>query len=155
MERFKEYNPDQSYFINLDPKIYFPLGSYERFIVDMLENIEISNFYPQDDKGGNTPLGKLKPILSKRGKEICQNITDNDSRIMKIDKKNFKPSNNAQASACGKNGIIVGADVTTEANDKNQLKPMVTEMEEAAPEEIKEEVGKGKHQIAIRSRLLF
>jgi len=54
MKRFKEYNPDQNYLISFNPKEAFPPGSFEYFIIDILEKIvDESVFYPEaKDKGG-------------------------------------------------------------------------------------------------------
>jgi len=84
-------------------------------------------------------------ITNKDGKEVKQNITDNDARTMKIEGKGYESAYNAQAAVCGKNGIIVAADVTNQGNDVQQLQPMLELTEELAPEELKENFKNGKH----------
>lgn len=90
-------------------------------------------------------LKDLEEITRENGKAIKQNITDNDARTMKIEGKKCKPAYNTQATVCGKNGLIVAADVTNEANDVHQLQPMLELTEELAPEQLKENFQKGKH----------
>lgn len=53
------------------------------------------------------------------------NFTDPDTSIMKVNNKGFDQCGNAQAMVDRENQIVVAADVTNEANDKKQLKPMV------------------------------
>jgi transposase len=59
-----------------------------------------------------------------------RNFTDPESRIMKDGAtKSFIQAYNAQAAVDGTAQVIVAADVTQEANDKQQLVPMLTEVE--------------------------
>ena len=58
-----------------------------------------------------------------------RNFTDPESRIMKDGAtKGFVQAYNAQAAVDGAAQIIVAADVTQEANDKQQLVPMLTQV---------------------------
>ena len=43
-KRFREYNPDQILFYTFNPIETFPEGSFERFIVEIIKNIDISAF---------------------------------------------------------------------------------------------------------------
>ena len=90
-------------------------------------------------------LKVAKPMVKTDGKEIKQNITDNDTRTMKVSAHGYKPGYNAQATVCGKNGLIVGADVTNQANDINQLQPMLALSEKLAPGKLKENFETGTH----------
>jgi len=48
MKRCKEYNPGQNYLISFNPKIAFPMGSFEYFIVDVIEKtVKEDEFYPK------------------------------------------------------------------------------------------------------------
>jgi len=72
---------------------------------------------------------------------------DNDARIMKIEGKGYKPwllRYNGQSTVCGKNGIIVGSDVTDQANDIQQLQPMLELTEKLVPEDLKNNFKNGK-----------
>lgn len=72
---------------------------------------------------------KPKPPSDRPDPKAQRNFTDPDSRIMKDGAtKSFEQSYNCQAAVDGKAQIIVAADVTQEANDKQQVKPMVEQM---------------------------
>ena len=43
-KRFRGYNPDQITFYTFNPLEAFPKGCFERFIVDTIKNIDISDF---------------------------------------------------------------------------------------------------------------
>ena len=63
------------------------------------------------------------------------NLTDEDSRIMKVAGGGFDQCYNAQAMVATGSMLIVAADVTQAANDKGQLLPMVEKLQ-ALPEEL-------------------
>lgn len=74
-----------------------------------------------------------------------RNFTDPESKIMKDPTtKGFVQAYNAQVAVDGKAQVIVAADVTDEANDKKQVEPMVSQMEEnlkARPQELSADSG--------------
>ena len=55
MKRFKEYNPDQNYFISFNAREAFPVGSFEYFIVEMVGKtvVEEEFYFEKIDKGGS------------------------------------------------------------------------------------------------------
>lgn len=65
---------------------------------------------------------------TKESEGITRNLTDYDSRIMRLPGGNWGQSFNAQAAVDGKHQFIVAADVTNECNDLNQLLPLVSEV---------------------------
>jgi len=65
------------------------------------------------------------------------NFTDPETSIMKANNKGFDQCGNAQAAVDREHQVIVAADVTSEPNDKKQLKPMVRQA--------KRNVGRGQH----------
>ncbi len=73
------------------------------------------------------------------------NFTDPESRIMKdSSSKEFVQGYNAQAAVDAVSQVIVGADVTTQSNDKKQLEPMLAEVREncnALPKELSADAG--------------
>jgi hypothetical protein len=69
---------------------------------------------------------------NNQGKERVQNITDPDSRMMKLGKE-YKQGYNAQIGVSG-NGMIVAADVVTDENDMEMLPHMVEEIGKSKPE---------------------
>jgi len=58
-----------------------------------------------------------------------RNFTDPESKIMKVSNKGFDQCGNAQA-VCNEEQIIVAADVTDQAHDKRQVRPMVSPAQE-------------------------
>lgn len=77
--KFKTYEPDQMMMVTFDSSIKFPEDSFERFLVNILSQIDISSFYAEDkkDKGGERPYnprallgvifyGIVKGIFSSR-----------------------------------------------------------------------------------------
>jgi transposase len=81
---------------------------------------------PPDDGTGPTDTSDVKPPDKKQ-----RNFTDPESRIM-VDgaTKAFTQAYNAQAAVDCDSQVIVSADVTQQANDKQQLIPMVDQIEE-------------------------
>jgi len=78
---------------------------------------------PKRGKASKTPPGVPKPTDQR-------NFTDPESRIMKMPSKAFDQAYNCQAAVDSKAQIIVAQDVTDAANDKEQLEPMVGQIEE-------------------------
>jgi transposase len=81
------------------------------------------------DKGKGTPAPQVqKPRAAQPDPKAQRNFTDPDSRIM-LDPttKGFEQAYNAQIVVDGKAQVIVAAAVTQEANDKQQLVPMLTQ----------------------------
>ena len=66
------------------------------------------------------------PEQAKPEEKSQRNFTDPDSRIMKDGAtKSFEQCYNAQAAVVEERQVIVASSVSQEANDKNQLEPMV------------------------------
>ena len=66
------------------------------------------------------------------------NLTDRDANHMKSGgSKDIRPGYNCQA-AVTESGIIVAAEAVTEANDRNQLKPVIEQTELNTQEKVKE-----------------
>jgi Transposase DDE domain len=71
------------------------------------------------------------------------NLTDEDSRIMKVAGGGFDQCYNAQAVVATGSMLIVAADVTQAANDKGQLLPMIEKLRE-----LPKELGRAKRILA-------
>lgn len=65
-----------------------------------------------------------KPISEEPAEKAQTNFTDPDAKIMKVSNKGFDYCYNAQAVVDEEEQIIVAADVTNQANDKQQAVPM-------------------------------
>jgi len=81
-------------------------------------------------KPGGRPPEVPDPAKAKPEDKAQRNFTDPDSRIMKAGAtKSFEQCYNAQAAVDGECQVIVAAQVTQAANDKEQLAPMVAEIQ--------------------------
>jgi len=78
-------------------------------------------------------------VMKEEGKEKI-NLTDMDANHMKAGgSKDIRPGYNCQA-AVTESGIIVAAESVTEANDQDQLKPVIEQTESNTQEKVKEAV---------------
>lgn len=76
---------------------------------------------PTRGRAPKTPHGQPKP-------KDQENFTDPDSRIMVNGDKAFVQAYNAQAAVDEANQIIVGRNLTNEANDKRQAQPLAEDV---------------------------
>ena len=83
-------------------------------------------------------------IQTKKGKEIRQNITDRDCRIMKVD-GSYAEGYNAQASCTDAHGLIIAAKVGNNIDDKENLFKMTSELQETVPVEAKDKLSQSKY----------
>ena len=83
----------------------------------------------QRQEEGDKPVQHRKEPDPTPGEKSQKNFTDPDSRIMKDGASHaFEQGYNAQAAVDGQAQVIVAADVTQQANDKQQVEPMVLQM---------------------------
>ncbi|HHT9137880.1 MAG TPA: IS1182 family transposase, partial [Candidatus Wunengus sp. YC60] len=76
-------------------------------------------------------------VMKEEGKEKI-NLTDRDANHMKSGgSKDIRPGYNCQA-AVTESGIIMAAESVTDANDRNQLKPMIEQTESNTQGKVKE-----------------
>lgn len=83
---------------------------------------------------------QIKEALEKMREEDKKkmNLTDNDANHMKAGgSKDIRPSYNCQTAAT-EEGVIVAAEAVTQANDQNQLKPMIEQSESNTDQEVEE-----------------
>ena len=66
----------------------------------------------------------------KKEKGFTRNLTDYDSRLMRMAGGNWGQCYNGQIVVDGKKQIIVAGDVTNQVNDKQQLVPMLSQVEQ-------------------------
>jgi transposase len=78
-------------------------------------------------RDGKPPSGK-GPEQAEPGPKAQYNFTDPESQIMKVSNKGWDQCGNAEI-AVNEHQIIVAADVTNEANDKQQVKPMAEQVQ--------------------------
>lgn len=89
-------------------------------------------------------LQKAERIETKRGKEVRQNITDPDCRLMKIQGA-FGVGYNAQASCSGDSGIIIAATVGNNADDRENLFKMEQHIRGSVPEHSRDRLSQSKY----------
>jgi transposase len=82
----------------------------------------------QRQQAGKPPWGQ-DPEQAKPESKAQYNFTDPESQIMKVANKGWDQCGNAEV-AVNEHQIIVAAVVTDEANDKQQVRPMVEQMGE-------------------------
>ncbi len=89
---------------------------------------------------GETPRPR-KPVDPTPDPKAQRNFTDPESKIMKVSNKGFDQCGNAQM-VCNEEQIILAADVTDQANDQRQVKPMVTQAQKnLAAAGVEEKIG--------------
>ena len=79
-------------------------------------------------QAGESPRPR-RPVNPTPEPKAQRNFTDPESKIMKVPNKGFDQCGNAQAMGNAEQ-IILAADVTAAANDKQQVKPMVGQAQE-------------------------
>ena len=79
-------------------------------------------------QAGKPPSGN-DPEQAKPEPKAQYNFTDPESQIMKVSNKGWDQCMNAQV-AVNEHQIIVAADVTDEANDKQQVQPMIEQTQQ-------------------------
>ncbi len=79
---------------------------------------------PREAEGRTRRGKKPAPVDAAPADKTQTNFTDPEAKIMKQNNKGFDYSYNAQAVVDAENQIIVAAEVTTQANDKQQAVPM-------------------------------
>ncbi len=83
-------------------------------------------------------IGEIKEKLEKiNNKKANINLTDNDARFMRSKNGKIESNFNPQISV-DQNGMIVGADVTSDAGDRRQLSPLIEQTERNLNEKIVE-----------------
>ena len=80
-------------------------------------------------KTGRKPPGKppTPPSVAPRAEDQV-NLTDDESRIMKVAGGGFEQCYNAQAMVDTETMLVVVSDVTQAANDKQQVEPMIDKL---------------------------
>jgi transposase len=90
----------------------------------------------QEKRTGKKPRGRTPEPPTGGVKDTDQvNLTDEESRIMKVAGGGFDQCYNAQALVATDSMLVVATEVTQAANDKEQLVPMLEKLE-ALPEEL-------------------
>jgi transposase len=72
----------------------------------------------------------LKTVEDKKEEiEEKVNLTDPDAKLMKMNNGSVTTGYNCQAAVDSQNGFLVGAQVSTQASDRNLAKPMIEEVQ--------------------------
>jgi transposase len=98
----------------------------------------------KEKRTGKKPRGRPpEPPTGGVNDKDQVNLTDEDSRIMKVAGGGFDQCYNAQAVVATGSMLIVATEVTQAANDKGQLLPMVQKLQE-----LPKELGRAKRILA-------
>jgi transposase len=98
----------------------------------------------QEKRTGKKPRGRPPEPPTGGVKEKDQiNLTDEDSRIMKVAGGGFDQCYNAQAVVATGSMLIVATEVTQAANDKEQLVPMIEKLQD-----LPKQLGRAKRILA-------
>ncbi len=92
---------------------------------------------PKRGRAPKTPHGTPQPKAQR-------NFTDPESRIMKMGNKSFDQAYNCQAAVDSEAQIIVACQATNASNDKEQIEPMIEQIEEnlnARPKQLSADAG--------------
>lgn len=55
MDRFRRYEPDQIVLVSIESAVAFGKGSFERFLVETLGELDLTVFWDREDNGGESP----------------------------------------------------------------------------------------------------
>jgi transposase len=104
----------------------------EKEIEGKADGGEIDDRLPEDLRKQTALRETIRAALEHLNEEKQNHLhpNDPDARMMVNGQGRTEFSYNAQAVADEKNGVIVAADVTTEANDSRQLAPMIDQVQE-------------------------
>lgn len=89
-------------------------------------------------------LEEAGPVGTKHRKEVRQNITDADARVMRVNGA-YREAYNAQSSVAGEQGIIVAATVGNNVDDTENLVKMEELVRESLPESKRERLIEAKY----------
>jgi transposase len=109
----------------------------ERFVVEQAEyQAKLAAREAKAKESGKKPGGKPpEPPVAGPGPKDQINLTDEESRIMKVPGGGFDQCYNAQAVVAADSLLVVANEVVQAPNDKQQLKPMLDKLG-ALPEEL-------------------
>ena len=117
----------------------------ERYVREKADyDAKMKQHQDQEQSTGKKPRGKApkEPDPTPRAEDQV-NLTDSESRIMKSAGGRFEQSYNAQAAVNKESYLIVAAYVTQAANDKQQIEPMLEQLQS-----LPEPLGRVTHLVA-------
>ena len=94
---------------------------------------KISKRETQEKETGKKPRGKTPTLPEPGAKDSDQiNLTDEESRIMKVSGGGFEQCYNAQAAVDAATMLVVATGLTQAPNDKQQVTPMIKTLQDQA-----------------------
>lgn len=104
---------------------------------------------PAELKKTEDMISRIDEVMASMGKETKVSLTDPEAKLMRTSEGKVKPAFNCQ-TAVSADGLIVAAEVTTDANDSEQLIGMIEKTEanlKSAEDKGGGEEGKGGQRV--------
>src|SRR5271166_1181149 len=147
MSNFRTIDRETGFLLPPSVDEWLPEKHLARFVVEVVEGLDLramsgsyrgcgSASQAKAEASGKKPRGKPPepPVEGPRPNDQI-NLTDEDSRIMRVAGGGFDQCYNAQAAVAAGSLLVVAIAVSQAPNDKQQLEPMVDKIG-ALPEEL-------------------
>jgi IS5 family transposase len=130
MNHFRPIDRETGYLLPPSVQGWLPEAHLARYVVDVVEVLDLSELKAKEEATGKKSGGKpLRPPRAGPRPEEQINLTDEESRIMKVAGGGFDQCYNAQGAVDTETMLIVAPHVTQAGNDKEQVEPRVEKIQ--------------------------